>query len=107
MTGTVKISSRADIGAALRASMDQGGLLLDASDLCAEFFDSSSGLAAEVVRKFESHRVRLAVVVADAAQRGPGYSELAYQHRAHPAVRFFSSAQQARQWLSHNPVVRC
>ena len=104
---TQKVLSRADIGAALTASVEQGGLLLDESDLGAEFFDLSTGFAGELLQRFVNYRARLAVVVADPAVYGGRFRELVHEHRTNAVVRFFSSGQLARQWLSHMPVARC
>jgi hypothetical protein len=46
-------------------------------------------------------------VIADANAHGARFSELVYEHRAHNGVRFFDSAQRARQWLAYNPIVKC
>ena len=103
----IGIHSTGDIPAALGAGMENGGLLLDESQLGAAFFDLRTGLAGEVFQKFTNYRVRLAIVVADANAHGPRLNELIYEHRLHDAVRFFASSQLARQWLAYNPVVRC
>lgn len=87
--------------------MDSGGLLLDESQLGADFFDLRTGLAGEVLQKFTNYRVRLAIVVADARACGSRFSELVHEHRSHNAVRFFDDEQRARQWLTYNPVVKC
>jgi hypothetical protein len=101
------IHSPGDIAAALAAGMENGGLLLDETQLGAAFFDLRTGLAREVFQKFTNYRVRLAIVVANPGAHGPRLSELIYEHSSHNAVRFFSSNQLARQWLAYNPVVRC
>jgi len=97
----------ADIAAALGAGMEAGGLLLDESQLGADFFDLRTGLAGEVLQKFTTYRVKLAVVVDDAAAHGSRFSELVYEHRNHACVRFFATEQLARRWLAYNPIVRC
>jgi len=96
-----------DIAAALAASVEQGGLVLDETQLSPAFFDLRSGLAGEVLQKFTNYRARLAIVVADEAAYGSRFSELAYEHRTHRLVRFFATAQLARQWLAYNPIVKC
>ena len=103
----MEIREPGDIATALNAGMDDGGLLLDESQLGEQFFDLSSGLAGEVLQKFTNYRVRLAIVIADANAYGARFSELVYEHRAHNAVRFFDSVQRARQWLTYNPIVKC
>ena len=101
------IRSPADIETALGASIGRGGLLLDESQLSAEFFDLRTGLAGEVLQRFTNYRARLAIVVADPAAYGSRFAELVHEHRAHAVVRFFGDAQQARRWLAYNPIVKC
>jgi hypothetical protein len=103
----MEIRGPADIAPALGAGMDGGGLLLDESQLGADFFDLRTGLAGEVLQKFTNYRVRLAIVVADALAYGGRFNELVREHRTHNAVRFFETEQLARQWLTYNPVVKC
>lgn len=101
------IHSREDISAALRASVEQGGLLLDEAALGAEFFDAGSGLVREIAQRFTVYRARLAVVVGDASAHGPEFAELVEQLRAHPVMRFFESVQDARRWLAELPGKKC
>ena len=103
----LRIDTSGDIRDALNAGMERGGLLLDEAQLGPGFFDLATGLAGEVFQKFTNYRVRLAIVVADPEAYGARFSELAYEHRAHGAVRIVESEQLGRQWLSYNPVVRC
>ncbi len=104
---SLAIRETSDIAAALGAGMDSGGLLLDESQLGANFFDLRTGLAGKVLQKFTNYRVRLAIVIADAQAYGVRFSELVREHRTHNAVRFFETEQRARQWLTYNPVVKC
>lgn len=101
------IRSLDDISDALSASMDRGGLLLDESEIAPAFFDLKTGLAGEVLQKFTNYRARLAIVLFDESAHGSRFSELVYEHRTHPCVRFFESAQDARRWLAYNPIVKC
>jgi len=101
------IRSPADIAAALGASIEGGGLLLDETQLGADFFDLRSGLAGEVFQKFTNYRARLAIVVADPSAYGGRFGELIHEHRNHAVVRFFGSEQLARRWLAYNPIVKC
>lgn len=103
----MEIRETEDISRALGVGMDGGGLLLDEKQLGEKFFDLRTGLAGEVLQKFTNYRVRLAIVIADANAYGGRFSELIREHRTHNAVRFFDSAQRARQWLTYNPVVKC
>lgn len=95
----VTIRSAGDISDAFVRGLKYGGLLLREEDLCREFFDLRSGLAGELFQKFASYGGRLALVVADPQLHGERFSELAYEHRRHPAVRFFASEPAACEWL--------
>jgi hypothetical protein len=101
------IQSASDISAALSASVERGGLVLDEKDLTADFFDLETGFAGQVLRKFVNYRTRLAIVVRDASMYGARFGDLVYEHRIHPTVRFFSAEQSARQWLSQMPSGKC
>jgi hypothetical protein len=103
----IRIDSAGDIAAALGASVENGGLILDEKDLAADFFDLRTGLAGETVQKFTNYRARLAIVVADPSAHGGRFNELAYEHRTHNSVRFVATDNLARQWLSYNRIVKC
>jgi hypothetical protein len=103
----VEIRTPGDIPAALAASVENGGLLLDEKNLGAEFFDLRTGFAGEVLQKFVNYRAKLAIVVADSSAYGSRFGELIHEHRTHRQVRFFASEQLARQWLAYNPVAKC
>ena len=103
----MKILASSDIPDALTHSIDKGGLILDESQLSPEFFDLRTGLAGEVLQKFTQYRALLAIVVTDPHAHGSRFGELIHEHRTHRNVRFFTSGQLARQWLSYNPVARC
>ncbi len=97
------IQSASDISAALSASVERGGLVLDEKDLSPDFFDLKTGFAGQVLQKFVNYRTKLAVIVRDASLYGGRFGELMHEHRIHPTVRFFSGEQPARQWLSQMP----
>ena len=103
----IRIDDANDIADALSASIDTGGLLIDESQLGPDFFDLRTGLAGEVFQKFTNYRARLAVVVADESKYGGRFGELMYEHRTHKLIRFFATAQLARQWLNYLPVAKC
>ena len=104
---SIGIQTASDISAALSASVERGGLVLDEKDLSADFFDLKTGLAGQVLQKFVNYRTKLAVIVRDPAGYGARFSELAYEHRTHPTVRFFTAEQSARQWLSQMSSGKC
>ena len=101
------IRSASDISAALKASVERGGLVLDEKDLSPDFFDLKTGLASQVLQKFVSYRTKLALIVRDPSVHGGRFGELVHEHRIHPTVRFFSSEQPARQWLAQMPSGKC
>ena len=101
------IRSVGDISAALKASVERGGLVLDEKDLSPDFFDLKTGLASQVLQKFVSYRTKLALIVRDPSIHGGRFGELVHEHRIHPTVRFFSSEQPARQWLAQMPSGKC
>jgi len=97
------IQSASDISAALKASVEGGGLVIDEKDLSPDFFELKTGLASQVLQKFVSYRTKLALIVRDPSIYGGRFGELVYEHRIHPILRFFSSEQPARQWLALMP----
>jgi uncharacterized protein DUF4180 len=101
------IQSASDISAALKASVERGGLVLDEKNLSPDFFDLKTGLAGQVLQKFVSYRTKLAVIVRDPSIYGGRFGELMHEHRIHPTVRFFVAEQPARQWLSQMPSGKC
>ena len=97
------IFTAADISDALMLSVERGGLVLTEQQLSADFFDLKTGFAGQVLQKFVSYRTKLAVIVLDPQVHGGRFGELVSEHRTHPAVRFFTAEQTARQWLSQMP----
>jgi hypothetical protein len=101
------IHSASDISAALSASVERGGLVIDEKDLAPDFFDLKTGFAGQVLQKFVNYRTKLAIIVRDASMYGGRFGELMHEHRIHPTVRFFNAEQSARQWLSQMPSGKC
>jgi hypothetical protein len=77
-------------------------LLLAEEDLGPQFYDLRTGLAGELFQKVVNYRGRLAIVIRDASIYGDRFSELAYEHRNHPAIRFFAERAPALQWLQRS-----
>jgi len=73
--------------------------VLTEEDLGPDFYDLKTGLAGELFQKVVNYRGRLAIVIRDPHAYGERFSELAYEHRRHAAVRFFEDQAQALQWL--------
>jgi len=65
-----------------------------------DFYDLKTGLAGELFQKVVNYRGRIAIVIRDSRAYGDRFSELAYEHRRHPSVRFFEDRALALQWLA-------
>ncbi|HYL98266.1 MAG TPA: DUF4180 domain-containing protein [Blastocatellia bacterium] len=96
----IAIGSFNDISDAIGTCLGAKGLILTESDLSPEFFDLRTRIAGELFQKFTNYQVRLAIVLADPGAYGERFSELAYEHRAHPTVQFFQGESEAARWLS-------
>lgn len=96
----ISLQSRQDITEAVGRCWGSSGLLLAEGDLAVEFFDLRTGWLGELFQKFTNYRIRLAIVVPDPRTYGERLSELAYEHRAHPMIRFVASEEEARAWLA-------
>lgn len=83
----------------LSRAMGNGYLLLDETELPADFFQLNTGLAGELLQKFVNYQLPLAIVVRDASAYGERFAELMREHHRHPQVRFFASPEAARAWL--------
>ena len=92
----IAVRSFGDITDAIGACLGAAGLILTEGDLGPEFFDLRSGLAGELFQKFVNYKVALAIVLPDPTAYGERFSELAYEHRTHNLIRFFSSTDEAR-----------
>jgi hypothetical protein len=93
------LASAADINDAIGASFGALGLILTEQDLAPSFFDLRSGFAGELFQKAVNYHVRIALVVADPAQYGARFAELAYEHQRDAQVRIVPSIAHAEEWL--------
>ena len=93
----LRLDEPSDALAALGAG--QEGLIFLPSDLNPEFFELANGLAGEVFQKFVNYRQRAAFVLPEDHGLGDRVTELVRDHRRHPCVRFFASAEEAEDWL--------
>ena len=98
----IVIRSHGDISDALMASLQHGGLILSESELGPNFFDLRTGLAGEAFQKFVNYSARVAILVEQQDAYGERFSELVREHRTHPLVRFFSTSDEAREWLAQS-----
>jgi len=99
-TPRITVHSLADIASALRGSLAPDGLVLTEEDLGPDFYDLKTGLAGELFQKVVNYRGRMAIVIRDARAYGDRFSELAYEHRRHPSVRFYEDRALALQRLA-------
>ncbi len=96
----LRADTLADIPDLIGAVFSVDGLILSEGDLGPEFFRLSSGVAGELFQKLVNDRVPTALVLPDFAAHGERFSELAFEHSRHPAVRFVTSEEAAREWLN-------
>jgi len=68
-------------------------------DMHPEFFDLSNGIAGQVFQKFTNYNFQVAIVIPLSHGYGERIAELIRDHRSHPFVRFFESAEEAYAWL--------
>jgi Domain of unknown function (DUF4180) len=76
------------------------GLLITEKELSAEFFNLRTGIAGEFFQKCTNYQIRLAIVLQDPTAYGERFSELVFEHKKHPMIRFFDSEDEAKTWLS-------
>ena len=95
----ITIRKMSDVSDAVGACLGRAGLILTEQDLGEDFFNLRTGLAGELFQKFINYRLKLAIVVPDINAHGERFSELAFEHRSHPAVRFVRSLDEAVVWL--------
>jgi len=74
-------------------------LLLDRPALPAEFFDLSSGLAGELLHKLSVYHMRMAAVIPDLTAHSVNFQAFASEANRGEQFRFFSTRQEAIDWL--------
>ena len=89
-----------DIGEVLGRCLDENGIVLSESEISPAFFDLRTRIAGELFQKITNYHTRLAIVLQDPGKYGNRFSELAYEHRNHPYIRFFAEKKQAKLWLT-------
>ncbi len=77
-----------------------GGCIFTPAELSADFFDLNNRVAGEVFQKFVNYGCRVAFVIPENHELGERVTELIREHRAHPIIRFFTSASLADDWLA-------
>jgi hypothetical protein len=74
-------------------------LLLDEDSLPEGFFDLSSGLAGELLHRLSIYHMRMAAVVSDLAVHSSHFQALVSEANKGGKFRFFSTRQEAIDWL--------
>lgn len=95
----LKIDTLEDVIKVIGQTYGMDGLLLTETDLDPSFFELSSGIAGELFQKCTNYRLQLAMVVQDLSIYSPRVAELAFEHKNHRLIRFFSSVSEAQSWL--------
>jgi Domain of unknown function (DUF4180) len=96
----IAISSLESIPDALGHCFGADGLLLTEKELSPDFFNLRTGIAGELFQKCTNYQIRLAIVLQDPNAYGERFSELVFEHKKHPMIRFFDSEVAAKAWLS-------
>jgi Domain of unknown function (DUF4180) len=96
----IAISSLESISDAMGQCFGANGLILTDKELSPDFFNLRTGIAGELFQEATNYHLHLAIVLADFEAYGDRFSELVYEHRNHPAIRFFHSQDEAQAWLS-------
>jgi Domain of unknown function (DUF4180) len=97
----IAIRSLEDISDALGKCFGTEGLIVTEKDLSPEVFNLRTGIAGELFQKFTNYQLRLAIILQDPKAYGERFSELVYEHKKHPMIRFFDSETDAVAWLSN------
>jgi hypothetical protein len=95
----IEVKSMADVSDAIGKSYGADGLLLTELDLSPEFFDLRTGIAGEFFQKATNYKLPLAIILQDPNAHGERFSELVFEHKKHPMIRFFNSEDEAKAWL--------
>ncbi len=74
--------------------------MLKEEELPREFFLLQTGLAGEMFQKFTTYGQKLAIVVESLSSHSERIQELAWEHRKHSHVRFFSDTAQGLSWIN-------
>ncbi len=98
------IDSFQSISDALGKCYGADGLILTESDVSPDFFNLRLGLAGELFQKLTNYQIKLALVLQNTDAYGERFSELVFEHKTHPLIRFFNSTDEAKVWLKpHQP----
>lgn len=96
----IKIHSIDDLSEVLGTVFGSNALLLTENELSPEFFDLKTGIAGEAFQKFTNYRIYVGIVIKSFDDYGKRFGELASEHQKHNLIRFFTSVDQAKLWLT-------
>jgi hypothetical protein len=96
----ITIRSLESISTALGHAFGSDGLLITEKELSPEFFNLRTGIAGELFQKCTNYQIPLAIVLQNPTSYGERFSELVFEHKKHPMIRFFASEDDAKVWLS-------
>lgn len=99
---TTPIADAGDALAVVAAAFEQGamGVLLDESCLPPAFFDLSTRFAGEFVQKLLNYRLRVALVIRDAAAYSSPFQRFVAEARHGRQFRTFEKEGGAMRWLA-------
>jgi len=101
MTAKIKIASTDDAMEIIYSGLT--GCVIHLDELAADFFELKNRLAGEIFQKFINYRFPLAIVIPPDHDLGQRVSELMFDHKKHPFVRFFNEEHDAENWIeSHS-----
>lgn len=78
---------------------DASGVLLEAANLPAAFFDLRSGFAGEFIQKLVNYRLAVAAVFSDESAHGERFREYIQEARSGRQFRTFGEVADALRWL--------
>jgi hypothetical protein len=98
------LPSPVDPLAAVITCLEQGksALVIQAENLEPAFFDLSSGVLGEVVRKLTNYHLRMAVLAPDLTVYSTRFQELAREANRGKVMAFFRTSDEAHEWLAAN-----
>ena len=76
------------------------GCVFTPEELHPGFFDLQNGIAGGVFQKFINYHFRIALVIPVDHGYGERINELIRDHKDHPCIRFFTTAEDAEAWLT-------
>ena len=76
------------------------GLIVQASNLTPDFFELRTGIAGEILQKFSTYRMRMAIVGDYASFSSKSLKDFMFESNKAGKINFVSSTEEARRALS-------